>query len=101
MRWGQERGVLRALTAFAASAVLVVGIPVLLLVVVGNPFPSSVPTIDEIRVTLTQNGDGFGRFVVSALAVVVWFIWVQICIAFVVEIPVSYTHLTLPTICSV
>ena len=78
--------VLRALGAFALTLLLVVGVPALLVIAVGNPFPSSIPSVDEIRILLTQNGQGFSNFLIGTLAVLIWFIWAQLVVALVVEI---------------
>lgn len=83
---GRFGAVLRAIGALALSSALVVGIPLLLIATVGNPFPDSVPSIDEIETVLTQNGQGFSTFLISALAIIVWFVWVQLVVAFVVEL---------------
>ena len=76
---------LRALGALGVLGLLVAGVPALLVATVGNPLPSEIPSIDELRVVLTQNGDGFGRLLIGALAVLIWFLWAQVMLAFAAE----------------
>ena len=75
----------RALGASLLLVALVIGVPYLLVAAVGNPFPGSMPTLDEIRVLLTQNGQGFTNFVIGVLATLVWVIWVQLMITLIAE----------------
>ena len=75
----------RALGASLLLVALVIGVPYLLVAAVGNPLPGSMPTLDEIRVLLTQNGQGFTNFVIGVLATLVWVIWVQLMIALIAE----------------
>lgn len=76
----------RVLFGFAVTLALVVGIPMLLIAMAGNPLPSSIPSFDEIRILLTQNGDGFAEFVINGLAVLLWVIWAQLILALIVEL---------------
>lgn len=90
------RDLAQALGALAAAAALVVGVPSLLVWAVGNPFPASVPTIDEIRIVLTQSGDGFAQFVLAALAIVIWFLWAQLVVALLVEVVATLSRRPTP-----
>jgi len=83
-----QRGlaVVRAAGALLLTAALVGGVPLLLLALVGNPFPSSLPSIDEVRILLTQNGEGFSNFVIGVLAVLIWAIWAQLLLALFAEV---------------
>ena len=83
---GQGLAWLRALGALILTAMLVVGVPFLLITLVGNPFPADLPTVNEIRILLTQNGQGFTNFLLSALAVLIWVIWAQLIVALVAEV---------------
>ena len=76
----------RAAIALALLSALVIGVPLLLVTVVGNPLPSEFPSLSEIQILLTQNGQGFTDFLMSALAVLVWVTWFQLIIALAVEI---------------
>ena len=83
---GRALGLIRALGALIVTGALIFGVPVLLVTLVGNPFPAELPTAEEIRILLTQNGQGFSEFLMSTLAVVIWFIWLQLVVALIVEI---------------
>lgn len=80
--WGDR---LRAIGVLVLLSALAAGVPYLLLTIVGNPFPSSLPSANELRILLTQNGQGFANFIIGALAVLIWLIWAQLMIALVVE----------------
>ncbi|MFT5269916.1 MAG: ABC-type amino acid transport system permease subunit, partial [Acidimicrobiales bacterium] len=58
----------RAAAALGLAAALVIGVPLLLITVVGNPLPSELPSLNEIRILLTQNGQGFTHFLISTLS---------------------------------
>jgi len=83
---GRAIGLVRSFGALIVTVGLVVGIPALLVALVGNPFPSEVPSVDEIQILLTQNGQGFTNFLMSTLAVVIWFVWAQLVAALVAEV---------------
>lgn len=89
---GRGVAVLHAFGALVLTLALVVGVPFLLVFTVGNPLPSDLPSLDEIRVTLTQNGQGFSEFLLSALAVLIWFVWLQLVVALAVEIVATVRH---------
>ena len=65
----------RAIGSLALVVALVVGVPYLLISLVGNPLPAEMPSIDEMRILLTQNGQGFTNFIIGTLAVLIWLIW--------------------------
>jgi hypothetical protein len=88
----------RAVGSLVALCALVLGVPSLLLATVGNPFPDEVPTLDEIQLVLTQNGDGFGRFLVAVLALLVWFLWAQVVAALAVELIASVRRRPAPSL---
>jgi len=74
----------RGLAALVGTAILVVGVPVALTSSVGWPLPSEVPTLSEISAALrdTYIPD---EFLVKALAVVCWLIWIELVASLVVE----------------
>ncbi|MDO3704005.1 LysM peptidoglycan-binding domain-containing protein [Micromonospora sp. C28SCA-DRY-2] len=77
----------RVLTGFAALVVLcavVVGGPVALLALAGNPLPDHVPTVAEIGATLTSRDDG--RLFLRALALAGWFGWATFTLSVLVEL---------------
>lgn len=76
---------LRGVAALVVGCALIVGLPALLIKTVGNPLPSSIPTLAEVESTLTQGGDGFASVLLGVLATAVWVLWLQLVIALAVE----------------
>ncbi|GAA3743938.1 hypothetical protein GCM10022225_29470 [Plantactinospora mayteni] len=64
---------------------LLVGAPLALLALAGNPLPDHVPGLGEIGTTLTSRDDG--QLFLRALAVVGWAGWATFALSVVVEIP--------------
>jgi nucleoid-associated protein YgaU len=67
---------LRGAAALAATLAFVVGLPLGLALVVGNPLPSSVPTWDALRLGLERNPVQ-AELVVNVLAVLLWAVWAR------------------------
>ena len=67
---------LRAIGAIAATGVLLVGVPLLLILFVGNPWPG------RARLEL---GDDVA-LVVGVLAVLAWLVWLRFAVALVIEV---------------
>ncbi len=68
----------RVVASIAGLVGLVVGLPALLVTVVGWPLPHGLPELSVIRAAL---GDGWrpdDRFVLGVLAVVAWVLWAQL-----------------------
>lgn len=82
----------RAVAVLLLIVGLVGGVPYLLITLVGNPFPASLPSADELRILLTQNGQGFANFIIGTLAVLIWIIWAQLMIALVVEVAATLSR---------
>ncbi|MER7330791.1 MULTISPECIES: LysM peptidoglycan-binding domain-containing protein [unclassified Micromonospora] len=77
----------RILTGFGALVVLcavLVGAPVALLALAGNPLPDHLPTVGEIGATLTSRDDG--RLFLRALALAGWFGWATFAFSVLVEL---------------
>ncbi|MEU6072311.1 LysM domain-containing protein [Micromonospora sp. NPDC047074] len=75
------------LTGFGALVVLcavLVGAPVALLALAGNPLPDHLPTVAEIGATLTSRDDG--RLFLRALALAGWFGWATFAFSVLVEL---------------
>ena len=74
----------RGLAALAGVAILVVGVPVALASWVGWPLPTEVPTLSQIGDALrdTYIPD---EFLVKALAVVCWLVWIELVASLLVE----------------
>lgn len=83
---GKAGAFARVLFGFVVTVALVIGVPLALIAMAGNPLPSSIPSFDEINILLTQNGDGFAEFVINGLAVLLWIVWAQLFIALIVEL---------------
>ncbi len=75
---------LRGLSALAATLAFVVGLPVGLAVVVGNPLPSSIPTWDALRLGLERSSVQ-SEVVVNALVLLLWAVWARGTLALVSE----------------
>ncbi|MBY8872054.1 LysM peptidoglycan-binding domain-containing protein [Micromonospora sp. PLK6-60] len=86
-RGSAVRRVGQVLTGFGALVVLcgvLVGAPVALLTLAGNPLPDHVPTLAEIGTTLTSRDDG--QLFLRALAVLGWFGWATFAFSVLVEL---------------
>jgi LysM repeat protein len=86
-RRSATRRVGQVLTGFGALVVLtgvLVGAPMALLALAGNPLPDHVPTLAEVGATLTSRDDG--RLFLRALAVVGWFGWATFAFSVLVEL---------------
>ncbi|MEU7994542.1 LysM peptidoglycan-binding domain-containing protein [Micromonospora sp. NPDC049060] len=77
----------RILTGFGALVVLcavLVGAPVALLALAGNPLPDHLPSVAEIGATLTSRDDG--RLFLRVLALAGWFGWATFAFSVLVEL---------------
>lgn len=77
----------QVLTGFGALVVLgavLVGAPIALVALAGNPLPSEVPTLDTIGTALTSRDDG--QLFLRALAVLGWFGWATFAFSVLVEL---------------
>jgi hypothetical protein len=74
----------RGVAALAGVAILVVGVPVALASWVGWPLPTEVPTLAQVSAALrdTYIPD---EFLVKALAVVCWWVWIELVASLLVE----------------
>lgn len=73
------RRVRDGLLALVGSLVLLVGVPVALVVFVGNPLPTSAPSRDWLTADVTPT------LVIDILAVLVWVVWVHFVVCFLTE----------------
>ena len=69
--------------ALLLLGVAVVGVPTALLAIAGNPVPTAVPALDDIRTSLTSPDDGTLLF--GAIRVVAWAAWVVLTLSIVIE----------------
>ena len=74
-----KRNVGLGLAAVIGSLLLLVGVPVALVLLVGNPLPSAGPSKDWL--TADVNAD----LVINVLAVLVWLVWVHFVVCFLSE----------------
>ncbi len=76
---------LRALAGSALAVVLLVGVPVALVRAVGNPFPTTVASWDEIRFAVTRGQIDAWTWV-KAFALIAWLAWADLAASFLVEV---------------
>lgn len=75
---------IRGLASVVLLAAVLVGPPMALVRFVGNPLPSTVPSIEGLNDALTARGVS-DEVVINTLAVLAWIIWAQLAIAILVE----------------
>lgn len=82
----KRRWVDAARGAFALIGVLLLagGVPALLIVWVGWPLPAEMPTVDEVSTALST-ADISDAFLIKALALVVWLVWIELMASLIVE----------------
>ncbi|WP_162605746.1 LysM peptidoglycan-binding domain-containing protein [Jiangella aurantiaca] len=66
---------------------VLVGIPLALIAVAGNPLPDSVPSWDDVTSALTEPDDG--SLFLQALVWIGWLGWISFAVGLVVEIPAA------------
>jgi hypothetical protein len=71
--------VAKGLAALIGALVLLVGVPVALVLLVGNPLPTTSPSRDWLTAEVT------GDLVINVLAVLVWIVWVHFLVCFLTE----------------
>lgn len=71
--------VLRGLLALVLAVLLLVGVPLGLILFVGWPLPTSMPTTDALSRAMQMGISD--QFVVNTLAVIVWLAWAQLVLA--------------------
>lgn len=76
--------VVRGLLALAAILALVIGIPVALIALAGNPLPDSAPTWNDVTSALTAPDDG--TLFLTALTWLAWLGWASFAVGVLVEI---------------
>ncbi|WP_158564141.1 LysM peptidoglycan-binding domain-containing protein [Jiangella anatolica] len=79
--------VLRGLGALVVILAVLVGIPLALLAVAGNPLPDSMPSWDDVSSALTEPDDG--SLFLQALVWIGWLGWISFAVGLVVEIPAA------------
>ena len=82
---GKVRAMLSGLGACAALGVFLVGVPVCLVTLVGNPLPATVPAWSMV-VAAVEGGALPAGVLSSVLAVAVWIWWSQVALSFATEV---------------
>lgn len=85
---GTLRAVIRRVAGGIALVAVLVGVPALAVVLVGWPLPTYVPDPGDVLVAI-QQGNVPSTFVVKALAVLLWVVWLQFSWATLWEIVVN------------
>ncbi len=67
------------LAALVGALALLVGVPAALVLLVGNPLPTAVPSRDWLTTQVTP------ELVIKVLAGVVWVVWAHFCVCFLTE----------------
>jgi len=67
----------RVIGAVLLLAVILIGIPIVLVLTAGWPLPRALPSLDRM-VTAVRQGEVPGEVVIKTLAVVVWLAWIQL-----------------------
>ncbi|MGW3652254.1 BTAD domain-containing putative transcriptional regulator [Streptomyces sp. NPDC000878] len=80
----------KALLAFVALAVLLVGVPYALALTIGWPFPDGTPSLDWLQEEITVNT------FLGVLGVIVWIAWAQFTACVLVEIKAALSGVGMP-----
>ena len=84
------------LLASLAVVAIVIGMPILLLQVGGNPIPTSVPTPGEVWGWLSRPDDG--TLALAAIIIVSWLVWVLLTLTLVLEAVALVRGVKAPTL---
>lgn len=84
----------RGLAALLGMLLILVGLPIALVVLGGNPLPAQMPTIEEITAALTRPDDG--TLLIGIVTVVGWLVWASLVLSFLVEIPAAIRGVPAP-----
>lgn len=74
-----QRNVGAGIAAVIGSLVLLIGVPIALVLLVGNPLPTSGPSRDWLTATIDP------ELVINVLAVLVWVVWMHFLVCFLSE----------------
>ncbi|RNM14966.1 LysM peptidoglycan-binding domain-containing protein [Nocardioides pocheonensis] len=74
-----QHRVAKGLAALLGALALLIGVPVALVLLVGNPLPTTAPSRDWLTAEVT------GDLVINVLAVLVWVVWVHFVVCFLTE----------------
>ena len=85
----------RGLASLASIAALLAGVPWALARYVGNPLPSTLPSLDRVSAALSA-GRIDPQVVIDLLAVLLWLVWAQLALGLVVEAAAALRGHTAP-----
>lgn len=74
---------LRGLTSLLATLALFVGVPLLLVVSVGWPLPTALPSTDALEAAARSGVDD--QVIIKILAIIAWIAWAQLALSLVAE----------------
>jgi hypothetical protein len=74
-----QHRVAKGMAALVGALALLVGVPVALVLLVGNPLPTTSPSRDWLTAEVTA------ELVINVLAVLVWIVWVHFLVCFLTE----------------
>lgn len=83
MTGGRPVRAVRGVASLLATLALLVGVPLLLVMRVGWPLPTSIPSLDALE-QAARSGIS-DQVVVNTLAVIAWIAWAQLTLALIVE----------------
>lgn len=69
----------KGVAAAAGAVALLIGVPLLLILLIGNPLPTTAPSRDWLT------ADVSARLVINVLAVLVWIVWAHFVVCFLTE----------------
>lgn len=84
----------RGLASLLGIVLILVGLPLALIVLGGNPLPSQVPSLEEIGGALTRPDDG--TLLIGIVTVTGWLVWASLTLSFLVEIPAAIRGVPAP-----
>ena len=93
-RQSRGRVLLRGLVSLVGIVLILVGLPVALIVLGGNPLPAEVPSLGEMVDALTRPDDG--TLLIAIITVVGWLVWATLAMSFLVEIPAAIRGVPAP-----
>lgn len=85
---------LRGLLSLVGILLIVIGLPVALAVLGGNPLPSEIPSMDEVLSALSRPDDG--TLLIAVITVIGWGVWATLALSFLVEIPAAIRGVPAP-----
>ena len=92
-----RRPIVRGVTALVALVALIIGVPLMLVRVVGRPWPQPFPSIEVVWRSVRSGNISDGT-VLKALAVVMWIAWARLTISVAIEVVARLAHRHVPRV---